>query len=46
MDHRVFGGVNLGSKPIGLIFRVNLLVIYFWGMGRMEIEPTSKTCPP
>jgi len=30
MDHRVFGGVNLGINPIGLIFRVNLLVI-FWG---------------
>ena len=30
----MFGGVNLGINCIGLIFRVNLLVIYFWQDGR------------
>jgi len=25
----VFGGVNLGINCVGLIFRVNLLAIYF-----------------
>jgi hypothetical protein len=33
MDHRVFGGVNLGINITGLIFKVNLLVIYFWAVG-------------
>jgi len=31
MDHRKFGGVNLGINVIGLIFKVIILVIYFWG---------------
>jgi type IV secretory pathway TrbD component len=33
MDHRVFGGVNLTINFIGLIFRVIILVIYFWSVG-------------
>jgi hypothetical protein len=33
MDHRVFGGVNLGINITGLIFRGNHLVIYFWAVG-------------
>jgi len=33
MDHRVFGGVNLIINFIGLIFRVIILVIYFWSVG-------------
>jgi hypothetical protein len=47
MDHRVFGGVNLGINPIGLIFRVIILVIYFWGDvgGVMEIDFTSNRYP-
>jgi len=35
MDHRVFGGVNLGIKFIGLIFRVIILAIYFGAMGML-----------
>jgi len=34
MVHRVFGGVNLGINFIALIFRVIILVIfYFWDSG-------------
>jgi len=32
MDHRVFGGVNLGIYFNGLIFRVIILVNYFLAM--------------
>jgi hypothetical protein len=31
MDHRVFEGVKLRINFIGLIFRVIILMIYFWG---------------
>ncbi|OFY49255.1 MAG: hypothetical protein A2W85_15290 [Bacteroidetes bacterium GWF2_41_31] len=31
MDHRTFCGVNLGINVIGLIFKVIILVVYFWG---------------
>jgi hypothetical protein len=44
MSHRVFGRVNLGINPIGLIFRVNLLVIYFWGdLGGTQAFLSAKT---
>jgi hypothetical protein len=46
MDHRVFGGVNLGINCIGLIFRVIIFVIYFWAAGVMEIDSVSGTFPP
>jgi len=43
MDHRVFGRVNLGIYFNGLIFRVIILVNYFWAMWGKEIDLTSKT---
>jgi len=37
MNHRVFGGVNLGNYFIGLIFSAIILVtVFFWALLRQE----------
>ena len=43
--------VNPGINPIGLIFRVYLLVIYFWGDGELWrlnllLKPVRREIPP
>jgi hypothetical protein len=43
MDHRLFGGVNLEINFIGLNFSIIILVIYFWGDGRLwRLIPVQK----
>jgi hypothetical protein len=41
----MFGGVNLGINFIGLIFRLNLLVICFWAVEGIKEDHYSITEP-